>query len=215
MDFNRKLVALHGLPGVGKDTMADLLVAREGYTKLAFADSLYEEVSTVLGYDVATLRERVNKTEPQDRFAIFHSNDPAYRQYLVGICGEDVMQPRTTRYHMERYGTDFCRHIGDPLRWVTRTVAKIEEVRGAVVVPDLRAYTDRRELTALKTLCFRTERPLCIVELLRDVPAPSAHEANRRLSAVSIDAHVTAVPDNVEATYQTLVGTLQLWFGDD
>lgn len=215
MDFNRKLVALHGLPGVGKDTMADLLVARHGYTKLAFADSLYEEVAQVLGYDVSTLRDRANKTQAQDRFAIFHVNDPEYRQFLVGACGEDIMQPRTTRYHMERYGTDFCRHIGDPLRWVARAAARIEATSGCVVVPDLRAYTDRRELTALKVLCFRTNRPLCIVELLRDVPVPPPHEANLRLPAVNIDAHIKAVPDNVEATFQTLVDTLGLWFGDD
>lgn len=214
MDFKRKVVALHGLPGVGKDTMADFLVALRGYTKIAFADPLYEELAAVLGTTVPDLRDRASKTEPQDRFAAFHVGSPEYRAFLLA-SGVDIMQPQTSRYHLERYGTDYMRALGEPFRWVDRTMSRIVGAETDVVVSDLRAYRDRREIHALKTVCFTSGRPLCVVELLRDVPSPPPHEANNRLPAVSIDAHVTAVEGDPQATFDALLESLDLWFGTD
>lgn len=52
-----KLIALTGLHGAGKDTVADALPAR----KLAFADVLYREVAEAFGVTVAELKCRETK----------------------------------------------------------------------------------------------------------------------------------------------------------
>jgi len=49
------LIGLCGPAGAGKNTVADFL---SGFTQIAFADSLYECVSTITGIPVAKLKDR-------------------------------------------------------------------------------------------------------------------------------------------------------------
>ena len=54
------LVGLCGAAGAGKNTVADFLTDSDGCTfmQLAFADPLYECVSTITGLPVARLKDR-------------------------------------------------------------------------------------------------------------------------------------------------------------
>ena len=213
MDFKRMIVALHGLPGVGKDTLADMLVARQGYSKLAFADALYKEVAEIMGVDEMYLRLRSTKEEPQDKLALFHTVHPEYRRFATQVLKEDLFTPRTSRFHMERYGTDFCRYVGDPLRWVNFAMAELRSRDTSVVFTDLRGYQDQREVSALKMYAFQAQQSLVIVGVHRDVPAPPPHEANTMLRDSAIDIHLQVVEGDIEQTYRHLAECLFMWLG--
>lgn len=52
------LIGLCGAAGSGKDTLADLLVARRQYRKLAFAEPLYQMLEVLTGEPAEKLRDR-------------------------------------------------------------------------------------------------------------------------------------------------------------
>lgn len=58
------LVGLCGLAGAGKNTVAEILRDRRGFTAIAFADPLYAAVSAVTGLPVETLADRAVKEQP-------------------------------------------------------------------------------------------------------------------------------------------------------
>lgn len=209
----QRIIALHGWPGVGKDTMADMLVARQGYTKLAFADPVYLTVARLFGIGPLEARERYNKVQAQDRFAVFHVQDAAYRDYLYRHLKQDLYEPRTIRYHMERYGTDYCRHVGDQLRWVHATMRALSMIDTDVVIPDLRNYRDAREYNALMRLAADGAARVCVVHLLRAVPPPDPHEANSVLPRTYIDVQILAEDGNEEGTYAELLSCVQDFLG--
>ncbi len=55
------LIGLTGPAGSGKDTVADFLVARHGYTKLAFADKLRAEICDAYNVPEQLLLKRETK----------------------------------------------------------------------------------------------------------------------------------------------------------
>lgn len=73
-----KLIALTGLHGAGKDTVADALPAR----KLAFADTLYEEVAEAFGVSEDELRCREGKEREQLRFSVDRCNHGDFVDFL-------------------------------------------------------------------------------------------------------------------------------------
>lgn len=84
-----KLIALTGLHGAGKDTVADALPAR----KLAFADTLYDEVSEAWGVTVAWLKDRDRKDAPQEALAVRFCKDVDFFLYIL-CCSESARSPR-------------------------------------------------------------------------------------------------------------------------
>lgn len=72
------LIGLTGPAGSGKDTVADFLVARHGYTKLAFADKLRAEICDAYNVPEQLLLKRETK-----------KNTPLHRLALV-YCRNDV-----------------------------------------------------------------------------------------------------------------------------
>lgn len=84
-----KLIALAGLHGAGKDTVADALPAR----KLAFADTLYEEVAEAFGVTVERLKDRSRKDTPQEALAVRFCKDVDFFLYIL-CCSESARSPR-------------------------------------------------------------------------------------------------------------------------
>ena len=85
------LVALCGLHRTGKDTLATALASTHGFFRVAFSDSLYEEVAESFGVRVSELHSDLWKQNPQDLLSIQCSDSPKYRAMMSllppGACG--------------------------------------------------------------------------------------------------------------------------------
>lgn len=88
----KRVILLNGLPRSGKDTCADYLVSKHGYTKLAFADAIKEILSTGLCISVEQLDTLKNEN------AIIHTLGRDDIQIsvreLVKHFGSEGMKPK-------------------------------------------------------------------------------------------------------------------------
>lgn len=112
------IIGLAGPAGSGKDTVADLLVAHHGYTKLAFADALRAEVCAAFRVPLSTLTERETKEHPLSALALKHCADDAFIDRMVYVLRQttgkyttmdDLSTPRSPRQIMQWWGTDYRR----------------------------------------------------------------------------------------------------------
>src|SRR3990167_8023328 len=102
------LVGLHGRAGAGKDTLADRLVSRHGVVKRGFADPLHAEVAAAFKVDVAWLKDRDRKEQPQDLLRLVRCYDEAFRAW-ANRQGHGVMSARSPREVLQLWGTEYRR----------------------------------------------------------------------------------------------------------
>lgn len=199
----RVIVALHGFPGSGKDTVAAALRSAYGFQVIAFSDSLYSAVAVMMSVDIGYLRDREIKNTPQDRLSLYYAEDPSYRQFMASR-GFGLFDPRTSRFHLDNYGTDFWGRL-DPRIWANRTVMEIEtHAEIGYVIPDLRTYEDLREYWALRELTERDGSLLRVIEIVRDPRPEGAYDPNSPihmpLPTPLIDARIVNPEGRVDAT---------------
>jgi hypothetical protein len=115
-----KLVALCGLHGAGKDTVADALPAR----KLAFADVLYREVAEAFGVTVAELKCRETKEVASERLKTLSCKNRQFGFYVQGVAHGSPALPRSPRQILQWWG-DF-RRAQDPDYFTGRTREAVE-----------------------------------------------------------------------------------------
>lgn len=133
------LIALTGQQRAGKDSVADRLVERHGFTKISFA---------------APLKQALRATDP---WIGFHPNHPGQLVRLSEALAnesEDAIKQLFPEYRrlLEKLGTEGIRAIDDEF-WVNAALAKIDDVSGRYVFPDARF---QNEVTALREAarCF-------------------------------------------------------------
>lgn len=194
-DALRVVLALRGQEPQRREALASLLCARQGYVRIAVADSLHFCVARLFDLDPIEASVVANLTVPQDRFAAFHAQDPDYRGYLVARRREDLYEPRTLQYHMDRFGTDYCRSVGEPLRWVQTAMRCVQAEPRSVVIPDLSNTFDGQEYNALMRAATETNARACVAQL-------GSGEASTR-----VDVFVP-YSDTVEETYEALVAAV-------
>ncbi|BAK75783.1 deoxynucleotide monophosphate kinase, putative [Pseudogulbenkiania sp. NH8B] len=107
------LIGLAGPLKSGKDTIADHLVARHGFVKIGFADTIREEVSKAfhLSEDMATiLTEQGIKDTPCPFLALARCSNDEFLQYLIESNTEPLSftAPRSPRWVQQQWG-DFRR----------------------------------------------------------------------------------------------------------
>lgn len=159
--MSRYLIAFHALPRSGKTTATEPLLSR-GFFKAAFGDKIYEELSVAFGVSIEDLRSHKWKTEPINLLSIRSCDCDKYRAMLKAM-GEDMAAPRTSRYHLQRWATEY-RRGQDPLYWVKATDETLQNVSGNIVIDDLR-FVDT-EYPYLRHLAAQTRRELRIIEIL-------------------------------------------------
>lgn len=208
------ILALHGLPGAGKDTLADFMVDHFGFHKIAFADGLYREVADAFQVTVPFLRERSTKLEFQESLSLYNCADSGYRNYCVTLRGEDLYSPRTSRYHLDMYGTDYMRYKGTQGKWVDYVVDALRRHNDwNTVITDLRSYTDLREFYAIKRAAAELRAPSCVVRIARaGVPTPPRHEAHEPLPAYAIDLTLTNNEPTAEEFAKSAAADIVAWF---
>lgn len=112
--------------GSGKDTVADYLVSRYGFTRLSFAGPLKDAVAAVFGWDRAAL-EGLTPASREWRETV----DPWWANALD-------MPHLTPRWVLQNIGTDvFRRHFHTDI-WVHSTMRQALNSGGSVVISDTR-----------------------------------------------------------------------------
>ena len=153
------IIGLTGPAGCGKDTVADLLVAHAGFTKLAFADALKNEVVQAFQIDPAFLFERDTKELPLRALALSRCLDEGFvaRMIIMHRLREerlDLDAPRSPRWTMQQWGTEYRRHQ-TATYWVSKLLARAsyllsQRLASRIVVTDCR-FADEVE-AARRTL---------------------------------------------------------------
>lgn len=201
-----RMIGLHGLARVGKDTLADLFVEREGFVKLAFADPLYQEVSTGFDVSVEDLRSDAWKAAPQGSLEIRRCKDPEFvstmRQH-----GMFLDEPMTSRSILQMWGTEYRRRLYGDDYWVGKMVGRMRALRepSNIVFPDLRETVEAAmghwKVSRGRYASFH------IVEVTRPGRHTTGHSSDRGLSKFLIDATVrnTGTPEELyQATLEAL-----------
>jgi len=123
------IIAICGFQGAGKDTLADILVKKHNFTKLAFGSAVKDVVSSLFQWDREML-EGITKESREQRETI--------DEWWSDILKIDNFTPRKA---MQLIGTDLFRHKFNSDIWVYIVEKKIIELikeKKNIVVCDCR-----------------------------------------------------------------------------
>lgn len=183
-----RIVGLHGLPQVGKDSIGALFVERLGYTQVAFADPLYDEVAYAFNVDVAELRSIEWKTKPQMKL----QPRLGVSEEFAGVClklGLFMDEPMTSRQIVQYWATEYRRTMYGDDYFVGKMIGRIRGLQGCdIVITDVRhdieACLGHWLVSKGMKDSFRS------IEILRHGTAHTGHSSDHRLSKFLIDAVV-------------------------
>lgn len=207
-----KLISITGAPRSGKDSLCDLLI-KHGFHREAMADGVYWEVAKALSDEptfenlqalVEMLKSHEFKTEPREALANFHVKNPGYRQWLH-MKGEDIFEPRTSRYHLRKYGQEYmdALHGLGNTHWANRTVAKIASAMAQgknAVIPDLR---QPKELTIVREFAAASGIDLTVVRIVREGVPESEYVSEKPLPDTDIDITIHNHEGELDQMFQT------------
>lgn len=132
IDNAKLIIGIKGSAGAGKDTIANYLVNKYGFTKVTFAGPLKEICSIITSWPVEMLK---GETEESRKFR------------------EEVIHPdfgKTGREILQYIGTDVFRNHFDPQIWIKIAIRRILNIEGNVVVSDVRF---KNEADAILNTC--------------------------------------------------------------
>ena len=134
------MIGMIGKAGSGKDTVADYIVEKYGFSKIAFADPLKQAVQVMFDVDDEHMFDRVKREEP-----------------LPG------WEPWTVRKLLQFVGTDLMRNQIDEDIWVKNAVSRVRKGT-LMIISDVRFPNEIdlvRELVSdeFKTLFIKVHRP--------------------------------------------------------
>lgn len=154
------LIGLTGRPLAGKDTTAHILTA-SGFVATAFADALRAELAWAWGVDPRLFTDRETKEQPTDALAIQLCRDAGFLR-LAAAQGWIASGPRSPRWAMQRWGTDY-RRSQRPDYWAVRVEHWIHAQRLAgrrqLVITDVRFPDEAATLRRLGGWLVRVHRP--------------------------------------------------------
>lgn len=136
-----KLIALCGLHGAGKDTVAEALPAR----KLAFADVLYREVAEAWGVEQHVLRCRETKETPSVLLPLVACKND---EFLLDFHLQDNWSERRSPRQILQWWGDY-RRAQDPDYFVRITEQHVCNGLGPVVITDCRFTNEARMVRQL------------------------------------------------------------------
>ena len=157
------IVALTGPAGAGKDTVADYLAKHHGYTKLAFADALRDEIGRAFDVSIRLLTQRETKEHPMSALALRRCMDNEFvNRIWVHLDKLDLSAPRSPRQIMQWWGTEY-RRANNPHYWLdaftTRFVRAHRDGQNRFVVTDVRNANEAELLRELGASLWQITRP--------------------------------------------------------
>lgn len=160
------IVALTGPAEVGKNTVGDYLVEHHGFAKLAFADTIRNEVGHAFDVSIKLLTQRETKDHPMTALALGRCMDAAFVHRVWSHPGrrgaDDLRTPRSPRQITQWWGTEY-RCADDPYYVVdaltTRFVKAHSEGQQRFVVTDVRKGIEADLLRELGASLWQITRP--------------------------------------------------------
>lgn len=160
-----KLIALHGLPRSGKDTIADYLVGNYEFGKESFAAGLYREVAKAFRVTIEQLQSHEWKTTPQHSMIIANCQSPAFISSMVeeGMLHRDLNKPRTSRDILQLWGTEYRRQQQKDY-WCKALAGRLRSAYAAwnTVITDVRFSDEAEVIKSLGGHIWLIKRPTCI-----------------------------------------------------
>ena len=115
------LIAICGFQGSGKDTLANILVEKYGYTKVSFGGILKDAVSIIFNWDRELLEGNTTKSRE-------------WRETVDNWWATRLNIPNLTpRYILQHIGTDILRNKFHPDIWVAALERKLYNKSGIVI----------------------------------------------------------------------------------
>lgn len=189
------LISLSGYAGSGKDSVADVLVAKHGFVKYAWADTLREAASAL------------NPIVHSDEHGAIYRYNEVVEEY--GYNNAKFKYPEVRRF-LQILGTEVGREMISDTVWVDATLKRIRRECGPyddVVITDTRFIN---EVRAVKMLGADTHA----VRVCR----PGVVAANNHASEVELDGFVfDAVLNNdgdlveLESKVEELLKTVEIY----
>lgn len=150
------IIGLDGYVGSGKDTCADILV-KQGFVKIAFADSLREEVSKAFNIPYNDFIDRDVKDREFDTPFTFTKKDLTkfctnlgYKDKVDKVIEDyEGFQLESPRHLLQIAGTEIGRVLLDNLIWIKKYKEKIKDYSN-IVTPDCRFENERNTIRDLK-----------------------------------------------------------------
>jgi len=126
MDTNKKIIALVGLIGSGKDTVADYLQNIHHFRRESFARTLKDAVSSVFGWDRELLEGRTEYSRQ-------------WREEVDEWWAERLDIPNLTpRWILQHWGTEVVRGNFHSDIWIASLENKLRNNKDNVVITDCR-----------------------------------------------------------------------------
>ncbi|MCK4501341.1 hypothetical protein KAU11_12645, partial [Candidatus Babeliales bacterium] len=146
MMTDKRIIAINGLIGAGKDTIADFLVENHGYTKINFADKLKDSVAFMFGLDRALLEGNT-------------SEGRIWREAKLEFWSNEMKIDVTPRYLLQIYGTECMRNGFYNDVWVAFVKEEIlKNPKKKYVIPDARFVNEGRMVKSLGGTVWRVKR---------------------------------------------------------
>jgi hypothetical protein len=114
------IIGLVGFAGCGKGTVADILVKKYGYTKIAFADSVKDACSVIFGWERSLLEGDTEQSRE------FREKTDAFWSARLGY---DL----TPRLALQKMGTEAGRDVFGMNLWITSVENKILQYDNVVL----------------------------------------------------------------------------------
>ena len=143
----RKVIAVCGIKGNGKDTVADYIIKQyPNWEKDSFAGTLKDAVSAIFGWD----RKMLAGETPEDR-AKREEKDKYWSEKL----GFDV----TPRNILQIFGTECVRNHFHKNIWVDSLERKVKNSKNNIIITDCRFKNEIDMLRNIGATVIRVERP--------------------------------------------------------
>lgn len=144
--MERKIVAINGTIGSGKDTIAKAFI-NNGFKQMSFAESLKDAVSSIFGWE----REMLEGSTEESR-KIRETKD----EYWSNELGYEVTQ----RFILQHLGTDVLReHFCNDL-WILSLKKKILSTSGNIIITDCRFPNEIIMLRTMNSILVEVQRVL-------------------------------------------------------
>lgn len=165
------ILALAGKAGVGKDTMADVLVKKHGFTRVSLADPLRELCSKVFRLDYNMFLDHDKKDKEINTVTLDYHHIDKIREIVQNEWGYVI--DYETRENMEEYydeefetPRDILRCIGTKLLrncisrdiWIELAMSKIQTIGPKVVITDCRFQNEREAFAKCGALLVLIKR---------------------------------------------------------
>lgn len=215
--MSKPILALNSIRGKsGKDTLIEHIEARGlKVHRVAFADNLKKECAEVLALGrgckgLVYAFERDMHSDRKDRvgpgLSINSLPLSGYKAWLVGQTKHHCGEPRSLRWHLQQYGTEYIReHLGKPNYWLNKGLLDVlnghsDPSVDVVVVTDMRLPNEYTELTSAGAKAIRIVRNWHIPE----VDTVPYHQSDIALMAHPFDALVVNEWGKPEAMFDKI-----------